>query len=232
MKHAYLIGCLSILFACKTEITGQGGFGGEGGNGPTTKAAGPTTKAAGPTTGQNSSAQNSVGSGQTTNGATTNAATSNVASVNASSQEASVQASTNAVASTAAQVVSVAATASTGMQRCEQFSDCTECQQCAANGPCAMEADQCGSECIAVNDCLNACPSDNPATPADEFFACACGTDSMMSCDALNAASGSCFGDNPGGVAPLLAFIDCLFGPDGVSGPCSDACPVVNPSAD
>lgn len=104
---------------------------------------------------------------------------------------------------------------------CEDEATCLDCQNCAANGACSAEAAACqaGSPCLALNTCLGACPQDNPATAdVDENLDCICTNDGMQCVQEQMA--GTCLGDNPTGIDPFLAFSDCLFGADSMSGEC------------
>src|SRR5205085_3434934 len=73
----------------------------------------------------------------------------------------------------------------TGATVCDSL-DCGSCQNCAfaPGAACASTFDACmaNAECMAFGDCINACPFDDPNTPANEELDCICSNDGS-SCD-------------------------------------------------
>lgn len=107
----------------------------------------------------------------------------------------------------------------------DNTNDCLSCSQTIGN--CTVETQTCNdnAECGAFLDCLNACPDDDPATPADENLACVCTPNAAGdACDSMNQPAGTCVGDHMGGINDYIALADCVVGDGMVDGECTTAC--------
>lgn len=135
-------------------------------------------------------------------------------------------------ATTAATNVSVNASTTTGgpvacadIPVCSDMDmdDTNDCIGCAVANDCSAEVQACAAnmDCVAMDTCVNDCPSDNPATPENEFVDCLCTSADGMTCDAMQPAT-TCVGQHEEGANLWFPYNNCLFATcaDG-GGPCA-----------
>jgi len=84
---------------------------------------------------------------------------------------------------------SAVSTYGVGPNGCDMQRDCAACQTCAFDLDCICQHNDCEAEpeCLALNDCANACAAND------------------------QACVDACVDANPNGVNPLLALIDCIY---------------------
>jgi hypothetical protein len=96
-----------------------------------------------------------------------------------------------------------------GVAASSDSAQCDACLDCAIDpaGPCAQPLAVCqaSASCQAFVGCLQACPSDDPATAENEFALCIYGTED----EEAEPTPESCFGANPTGADEYLAILSC-----------------------
>jgi hypothetical protein len=87
--------------------------------------------------------------------------------------------------------------------------ECDACLDCAIDpaGPCAQPLSVCqaSASCQGYVACLQACPSDDTATPEDEFILCLYGTED----ETAEPTADSCVGQNPTGADEYIDILSC-----------------------